>query len=123
VVAPLFAKDHNANLLLTGAHEMQSSNRILDDLAKVANGAASTLTGIKSEVEGLVRQQLQRLLNDADLVSREEFDAMKAVAIKAREEQEKLEVRVKKLEAMLTAKKTAFRPKAAPRSANTKKKS
>jgi BMFP domain-containing protein YqiC len=101
---------------------MQTSNRLLDDLAKVANGAASTLTGMKSEVEGLVRQQLQRLLNDADLVSREEFDAMKAVAIKAREEQEKLEARVKKLEAKLTTAKSASKPKSAPKATKAKKK-
>lgn len=96
---------------------MQTSNRLLDDLAKVANGAASTLTGMKSEVEALVRQQLQRLLNDADLVDREEFDAMKAVAIKAREEQEKLEARVKKLEAQLATKKAPAKPKAAAKPA------
>lgn len=102
---------------------MQTSNRLLDDLAKVANGAASTLTGMKSEVEALVRQQLQRLLNDADLVSREEFDAMKAVAIKAREEQEKLEARVEKLEAKLAVKKPAAKAKSAPKAAKSKKKS
>ncbi len=84
---------------------MQTSNRILDDLAKVAGGAASTLVGMKSEAGNLVRQQLQRLLSEADLVSREEFEAVKAVAAKARTEQEKLSARVKKLEAKLTAKK------------------
>jgi len=84
---------------------MQTSNRILDDLAKVAGGAASTLVGMKSEAGNLVRQQLQRLLSEADLVSREEFEAVKAVAAKARTEQEKLSARVKKLEAQLAAKK------------------
>lgn len=92
---------------------MQTSNRLFDDLAKVANGAASTLTGMKSEVEGLVRQQLHRLLNDAELVTREEFDAVKAVAIKAREEQEKLEARIKKLEAQLGPKKAPAKPRTA----------
>ena len=85
---------------------MQTSNRILDDLAKVANGAASTLNGVRSEVETFVHQQLQRLLKDADLVKREEFDAIKAVAVKARTEQEKLEARVKNLEIKLTSTKT-----------------
>ncbi len=99
---------------------MQTSNRFLDDLAKVANGAASTLTGMKSEVEGLVRQQLHRLLKDADLVSREEFDAIKAVATKARAQQEKLEERVEKLEAMLKNKKATN--KATPKSAKASKK-
>jgi len=100
---------------------MQTSNRILDDLAKVANGAASTLTGMKSEVETVIRQQLQRLLNDADLVKREEFDAIKAVAVKARAEQEKLEARVKKLEAKLAAKKAPAKTNA-PKKTKAKKK-
>jgi BMFP domain-containing protein YqiC len=90
---------------------MQTSNRLLDDLAKVANGAASTLTGMKSEVETVIRQQLQRLLNDADLISREEFDAIKAVATKARAEQEKLELRIKNLEAKLGGKKAPAKAK------------
>lgn len=90
---------------------MQTSNRLFDDLAKVANGAASTLTGMKSEFEAMIRQQLQRLLNDADLVNREEFEAIKAVAVKARTEQEKLEARVKDLEARLAAKPAKARKK------------
>ena len=77
---------------------MQSSNRFFDDLAKVATGAASTFTGVRSELETFVNQQLQRLLKDVDLVKREEFDVIKAVAIKARTEQEKLEIRIKSLE-------------------------
>ena len=77
---------------------MQTSNRFFDDLAKVAGGAASTLTGLKSEIETAIRHQIQNFINDADLVKREEFDAIKAVAIKARTEQEKLELRLKKIE-------------------------
>lgn len=93
---------------------MQTSNRILDDLAKVAGGAASTIAGMKSEAENMVRQQLQRLLSDADLVSREEFEVVKALATKARTEQEKLTAKVKKLEAKLAAKKApAKKPKKA----------
>ena len=101
---------------------MQTSNRILDDLAKVANGAASTLSGMKSEVETFVHQQLQRLLKDADLVKREEFDVIKAVAVKARTEQEKMEVRIKSLEAKLTSTKTSAKYKALKK-AKAKKKS
>ena len=80
---------------------MQTNNRILDDLAKVANGAVSTLVGVKSEIEASVRQQLERLLSEMDLVPREEFDAMKAVAIAARTEQEKQEKRIAALEAQI----------------------
>ncbi|MHA1599165.1 MAG: accessory factor UbiK family protein, partial [Alphaproteobacteria bacterium] len=61
---------------------MQTSNRLLDDLAKVASGAASSLAGLKDDAQGLVRQQMQRLLDDADLVHRDEFEAIKAVAAK-----------------------------------------
>ena len=80
---------------------MQTNNRILDDFAKVANGAVSTLVGIKSEIEASVRQQLDRLLSEMDLVPRDEFDAMKAVAIAARTEQEKQEKRIAALEAQI----------------------
>ena len=65
----------------------------------VAGGATSALVGVKAEAEALVRSQLSRLLADMDLVPREEFDAIKAVAVKAREEQEKLETRLAELEA------------------------
>ncbi len=82
---------------------MQTSNRILDDLARVANGAVSAVSGIKAEVEALVRQQVERLMGDMDAVPREEFNAVKAMAAKARAEQEKLETRVAKLEALLEA--------------------
>ncbi len=78
---------------------MQSRARILEDLAKVTTGAVSTLAGIKNEIEALVRQQLERLMSDMDLVPREEFDAVKAMAAKARGEQEALHKRVAALEA------------------------
>lgn len=80
---------------------MQTSNRILDDLARVANGAVSTLTGIKGELEAMIRHQLERILADRDTVPREEFEAVKAMAAKARSQQEKLEKRVAALEAKL----------------------
>lgn len=80
---------------------MQSSNRLLDDLAKVASGAASAVAGVREELEGLVRQRVERLIGDLDLVSRDEFDVARAMAAKARAEQEKLEQRVKALEAAL----------------------
>ena len=61
---------------------------------------------LKSELETFIRQNLQRLLKDADLVKREEFEVIKSIAIKARTEQEKLEVRIKDLEKEInTAKK------------------
>ncbi|MCH7486378.1 MAG: accessory factor UbiK family protein [Proteobacteria bacterium] len=80
---------------------MQTRNRILDDLAKVAGGAVSTLAGIKGEVDTLIRQQLERLMAQMDAVPRDEFEAVKAVASKARAEQEKLEIRLTRIEARL----------------------
>ena len=102
---------------------MQSRARILEDLAKVTTGAVSTLAGIKNEIEGLVRQQLERLLSDMDLVPREEFDAVKAMAAKARGEQEALHKRVAALEAHAkTAKsaKASKTPKKPERAASAK---
>ena len=80
---------------------MQADNRFLDDLARVANGAVGALSGVREEVEAMVRQRAERLLADMDLVTREEFEAVKAVAAKARLEQEALEDRVATLEAAL----------------------
>lgn len=78
---------------------MQTSNRFFDDLAKMASGAASTFVGIKQEVEGAVRQQVERLVGEFDLVRRDELEAAKALAANARAEQERLELRIARLEA------------------------
>ena len=78
---------------------MQTQNKLFDDLARVANGAVSTVMGMKDEIDAMVRQRLERFLGDADLVTREEFDAVKAMAAKARTENEKLAARIAKLEA------------------------
>ena len=67
---------------------MQTRSRIFDDLARVANGALSAAAGVRAEIEQLVRQQLERFLADRDLVTREEFDAVEAMAAKARAQQE-----------------------------------
>ena len=82
---------------------MQSDNRILDDMAKVAGGAIGSLTGLRGEIEAKIQHQLERLLSRMNLVSREEFETMKAVAQAAREEQIKLERRLAALEAKLAA--------------------
>ena len=82
---------------------MQSQNRFFDDLARVAAGAVGTLSGVKGEVESRLRGQLERVLAGMDLVSRDEFEAVKAMAAKARAEQEDLLKRVAELEAGLAA--------------------
>jgi BMFP domain-containing protein YqiC len=82
---------------------MQSQNRFFDDLARVAAGALGTLSGVKSEVEARLREQLEKVLAGMDLVSRDEFEAVKAMAAKARSEQEDLANRLADLEARLAA--------------------
>ncbi len=97
---------------------MQTNNRLFDDLAKVANSAVSTLAGVRSEVEAMVRWQMEKFMADANMVPRDEFEAMKAVAQTARTEQEKLEERVAALEAKVAERsaaptaKTARKPRA-----------
>jgi BMFP domain-containing protein YqiC len=88
----------------------QNSNRILDELAKLMTDAAGAAQGVKREVEGAFRAQGERFLNSMDLVQREEFDAVMAMAQKARAENEMLSARVDALEAQLGAGKTAAKP-------------
>ena len=93
---------------------MQTRSRLFDDLARVANGALSAAAGVRAEIEQLVHQQFERFLADRDLVTREEFEAVEAMAAKARREQAALEARIAELEAKLgDAKKTAPKRKAA----------
>lgn len=80
---------------------MQVDNRLLDDLARVATGALGAFSTLRDEAEAQIRQQFERILSRMDLVSREEFDAVKATAVKAREEQEILAARLAALEARL----------------------
>jgi len=82
---------------------MQSQNRFFDDLARVAAGALGTISGVKTEVETRLREQLEKVLAGMDLVSRDEFEAVKAMAAKARSEQEDLAKRMAELESKLTA--------------------
>ena len=80
---------------------MQTQNPLLDDLAKVASSALGVAAGMRDEVEARLREQFERVLSRFDLVTREEFDAVKAMAAKAREEQEVLAERLAKVEAAL----------------------
>jgi|TARA_B100000315_G_scaffold254027_1_gene294160 hypothetical protein len=98
---------------------MQTRNRFFDDLAKVANSAAGTVAGMKDEVEQMVRSRVENFIGDMNLVTREEFEVAKAIAVKAREEQERLEKRIVKLEAKLSTQK----PKTKRAKAPTKKSS
>ena len=82
---------------------MQSQSRLFDDLARVAAGAVGTLSGVKSEIDTRLREQLERVLAGMDLVTRDEFEAVRAMAAKARIEQEDLAKRVAELENIVAA--------------------
>lgn len=78
---------------------MQTRGKLFDDLASLATSAAGLANGLREEVETLVRQQMERMLEGMDLVTREEFDAMAEMARNAREENADLEARIAALEA------------------------
>ena len=98
---------------------MQTENRLFDDLARVASGALSTLGGLRDEIEARVRERIERFANEMDLVTREEFDAVRLLAARAREEQERLEVRVAALEQALRESSAAITRAAPKRRART----
>lgn len=109
---------------------VQTDNKFLDDLAKLASGAAGTLHGVRQEIEGMVRQGVDRMLSGLDLVTREEFEAVKAMAVEARAQNEVLEARIAALEkpakkssgAARRPQKTAKKPAAKKPSAGAGKK-
>jgi BMFP domain-containing protein YqiC len=80
---------------------MQGGNRLMDDFARLMTDVAGMAQGAQREMEGVVRSQFERLIRDMDLVSREEFEAAREMAILAREENDKLAARLEALEAKL----------------------
>jgi hypothetical protein len=80
---------------------MQTSNRLLDDVARLANGALGLASGLRTEIEGIVRARLQALLAEGGMVGREEFEAARDMAAKARSEQEALSEKIAALEARI----------------------
>lgn len=78
---------------------MQSNNRLLDDIARAANGALGALGGLKAELDQQVKALVERFLKSQDLVTREEFEAVKEMAARARDENEELRARLARLEA------------------------
>lgn len=79
----------------------QSTNRIFDDFAKLMTDAAGAADGMKKEVESVMKGQAERFMQGMDVVKREEFEVVKAMAEKARLENERLEARITALEAKL----------------------
>ncbi|MEO7634110.1 MAG: accessory factor UbiK family protein [Sphingomicrobium sp.] len=91
---------------------MQSENRMFDDFVKMVNGFAGTMAGMGREAEGSAREKMREWVAGADFVGRDEFEAVKAMAAAARDENEALKSRIVALEAKAGA--TAA-PKKAPR--------
>ncbi len=100
---------------------MQTQNRLLDDLARVATSALGVAAGMRAELEARLRDQFERVLSGMDLVTREEFDAVKAMAAKARAEQEDLAARLAALEAAPGAERGGAAAKPAPNAPGRKK--
>jgi BMFP domain-containing protein YqiC len=93
---------------------VQSQNRIFDDLAKIINGAAGTIAGVGREAEASARERAKEWIGGLDFVSRDEFEAVKAMAAAARDEAEALKARLDALEGKAT------KPAAAKRAAKPK---
>lgn len=77
---------------------MQTQNKIFDDLAKIVNGAAGTIAGMGREAEAGARERAKEWIGGLDFVSRDEFEAVKAMAVAARDEAEALKKRLDALE-------------------------
>ncbi len=79
----------------------QTTGRFFDELGKLITDAAGAAQGVRKEIESVVRSQAENILRELDVVQREEFEAVKAMAQKAREENEQLKTRLAELEALL----------------------
>jgi BMFP domain-containing protein YqiC len=88
---------------------MATDNRLFDDIARAANGALGALTGLRDEIEAQLRARMDSWLRNQNFVTRDEFEAVKAMAAKARMENDTMTLRVAELE------KAMGLPSAAPR--------
>ena len=83
---------------------MQTRDKLFDDISQLMTNAAGMAQGMKTEAETAMKSWMERWLADSDLVTREEFDAVREMAVKAREENENLAARIAELEARLADK-------------------
>jgi BMFP domain-containing protein YqiC len=93
---------------------MQSENRMFDDFVKMVNGFAGTMAGMGREAESSAREKMREWIGGMDFVSRDEFEAVKAMAAKARDENEALKSRIAVLEAKLGGTASKAAPKRKP---------
>lgn len=89
---------------------MQSENRLFDDFVKLVNGAAGTLAGVGREAEASLRERTKEWIGGLDFVSRDEFEAVKAMAAAARDEVDVLKARLDALEGGAKAKPNKSEP-------------
>ncbi len=89
---------------------MQTRNKILDDVSQLMTNAMGVAQGARTEAETAMKSMIDRWLADRDFVTREEFDAVRAMAQKAREENEALKARLDALEAKMSAPAKASKP-------------
>lgn len=82
---------------------MQTRNQFLDDMSQLMTNAAGMAQGMREEAETAMRSRLERFLSESNIVTREEFDAVREMAIRAREENEALKARIDALEAAAKA--------------------
>lgn len=82
---------------------VQTTNRFFDEMAKLMNDAAGVASGVRKEVETIFQAQAERILRNLDVVTREEFEAIKEMAAKARDENERLSTRIAELEKKMRA--------------------
>ena len=78
--------------------------RLLDELSRVMTGAVGLAQGVQREADSFARSQIERILRDSDLVTREEFEAVRLMAIAARDENDRLLARIDALESALAGK-------------------
>ena len=83
---------------------MQTRDKFFDDISQLMTNAAGMAQGMKTEAETAMKSWMERWLAESDLVTREEFDAVREMAVKAREENENLAARIEELEARLADK-------------------
>ena len=94
---------------------MQTNSRLFDDFARLASGALGTAQGMKTEIDNLVHQRLEKIMAKMDLVPREEFDAVKAMVVTLSETVEKQAELIKKMEVKQSPK--AAKPRATSKTA------
>ena len=94
----------------------QTSNRFLDDLARLMTDAAGAAQGVRREVETVFKSQIERMLQDMNVATREEVEVLRDMVVAAREENERLAIRMKALEERLAGREGHGTPTGAPAS-------